>query len=141
MENKNDPKEVKTTLIDELSSNRPKLYTMLETISEFRKKMECFLPSEKSEGKSDFRSKDYNKFAMQENMKHVTEILKAELDVHKAIEGSIKAEFELRSKADPEENLSTMEGSFDDIRSMLKNMDPQTAMELDSLIKVVSNRE
>lgn len=97
-------------LINDVSNNRNKLNTILETISKFREKIDDLIPFEDKE-KPDFRNKGYNKFKMQENMKTVTEILKAELDVRKTIENSIKTEFDLRNKLD---NMIMMEESDDD---------------------------
>ena len=133
--------EIKNNLIEELSKNRPNLYEMLNTIKSFRQKIELFLPpEEKSTGKISFRDKDYSKFLMQENMKNVTSILQAELDVHRAIEGSIKNEYDLRTKSAPEEDFKS-DGSFDHIREMLKNVNPETMDQLESIVSKVASRK
>lgn len=132
--------DIRNKLIEEISSNRPKLYEMLKKVEKFREKIDEFLPFEQSSEKVDFRSKNYNKFSMQENMKHVTEILRAELDIHKTIEGSIKNEFELRNKIMSKED-DNVDGTFEDIRSKLKSLDPQSSKNLAELAKIVYSKD
>ena len=81
-------------LLKELEDNRIDLHSMIDTISEFREKVDTLLPD-----KVEYRQRHL----MVERMKNVTEIIKSELAVRKQIDESIKLETDMRRKSEDTE--------------------------------------
>lgn len=134
-------------LIEDLSSNRENLKSMLETIESFRNKLETYIPSgpKNEDGKLNYRDKSYSKFMMQENMKNVTLILNAELDVRKTIENSIKNEIDLRRKLHGldkfESSDSKKESNFKNIREFSKKLKKSGNLQIIKDLNKVANEE
>jgi len=87
--------EYNQELLDDIKANRNGLHTMLNTIAEFRNKVDTLLPD-----KVDFRSR----WMLPERMKTITEIVKTELAVRKQIDDSLKTEYEMRKKKESKDN-------------------------------------
>lgn len=82
-------------LINELTENRNRLRDdVLPKIINFRDQLDRLLPETK-----DFK----NRFAIEQKMKTLTEVISAELTVRKHMDDSIKTEFDLVRKASGED--------------------------------------
>jgi hypothetical protein len=79
-----------------------------------REKIDSIFP-EKSE---DFR----NRFALENKMKVITDVVKAELDVRKQIDSSLKQEMEMEKKL-REDDLSDGEITHADITSLIRELE------------------
>lgn len=94
---------VYNNLLNEIRENRKEYDSMLKSISELRKRTSEILP-EPSKESTDFRNKNkYNKFAMEETMKAISNVFTTELSIRKSKENSIKLEIDLRRKLSGED--------------------------------------
>jgi len=82
------------SLISEFSKNRSELDDMLKDVKESRSAIDQLLPK-----KVDYKSK----WVIQERVKAITEILKAELSIRKHKDDSLRVEIELLRKVSDEE--------------------------------------
>ncbi len=117
-------------LIQEMVDNRKNLSGILDKVSNFRNNIEKMIPT----------SNEYkNRFIMEQKIKTVTEIIKAELDIRKQIDNSIKTEFDLRSKV--KESDKESDGDISKIISLLEGANFLENNENESLDDIEEDQE
>lgn len=111
-------------LLDEIRDNRKEYDSMLNSIAELRKKT-CEVLPEPMKNSNDFRNKNkYNKFAMEETMKAISNVFTTELNIRKSKENSIKLEIDLRRKLTGEnESEEVQQKQIEKIAKVLEKME------------------
>lgn len=113
-----------TLLLKDIGNNRDELKNSLNTIKEFRTKIDELLPE-----KIDYR----HKYVLEERVKTITEIIKTELSVRKQIDDSIKLELDLMRK-----NTDSNKTSAEMAQALAKIMDKKDMYEFLSDIDDIS---
>lgn len=113
-------------LLNELNCNRDELQDILSRISELRDGITALLPAGK-----DFR----NKFIVDQKMKIFTEIIKAELDVRKQIDSSIRTEVDIRRKVEDDVDDKKY-ADISKIADAIEKFKKKDSMENDDIIQI-----
>lgn len=104
-----------TLLLKDIGKNRDELTDSLNTIKEFRARIDELLPE-----KIDYR----HKYILEERVKTIVEIIKAELSIRKQMDDSIKLELDLMRK-----NVDTNKSSGEMAQAIAKALDRKEMLE------------
>lgn len=115
--------EEKNKLINEITKNRIEKYEARKIVRKYRDDLESF----KIE-KDDFRNRTSNMSKALEKTKSMAEIIKIDLELSKAIDSSIKLEFELREKQEKQMSIENDNKNVDirEIHKQLKKLNELT---------------
>lgn len=109
-----DENKVYKDLIEQVKTNRLNTLEMLERIKKYTTQVDSMIPNS-----TDFKSR----FVVESKIKAVTEIMNVQLNIQKAIDQSVKDEFELRRKSDALDSGETKGLDIRDLVSALEIME------------------
>lgn len=99
-------------LLQEMEDNKQQTYGLLDKISKFRNQIEQVMPQG-----NDLR----NRYVVEQKMKTITEVIKAEIDIRKTLNNFIKEEYELNKKVEKDKAGNNNENI--DIRKLMEMLD------------------